>query len=237
MCGICGAVTGDSGGLPDADGLKRMCDTLTHRGPDDEGQIILAQAALGMRRLSIIDLNTGHQPLSNEDGTIWIVFNGEIYNYKDLRKELIALGHRFKTQSDTETIVHGYEAWGTGVCKKLNGIFGFAIWDDTEKRLVLGRDHLGVKPLYYYLDDSKLVFGSEIKAILSCPGIRRTIDFQALDHFLTFEYIPAPESIFKEIRKLESGHALVWQDGRTRIERYWTLSPREDAWKEGDAAE
>lgn len=237
MCGICGIIYADPERKPDPSVLKSMCDTLVYRGPDDEGTYAAFQAGLGMRRLSIIDLNTGHQPLSNEDGTLWIVFNGEIYNFKELRNSLVSLGHRFRTQSDTEVIIHGYEAWGADVCQKLNGIFGFAVWDEKKKSLFLGRDHLGVKPLYYYHDPEKLVFGSEIKAILACPGVRRTLDFQALNHYLTFEYIPAPESIFKEIRKLKPGHCLMWLNNKIEINSYWKLTPHEKAWKEGEASE
>ncbi len=236
MCGICGIAYTDTERRPDPDLLKTMCGTMVHRGPDDEGQIVSGPVGLGMRRLSIIDLNTGHQPVSNEDGSVWIVFNGEIYNFRDLRQELVSLGHVFRTQSDTEVIVHGYEAWGPDVCAKLNGIFGFAVWDDRKKRLVLGRDHVGVKPLYYCHDGERLVFGSEIKAILACPGVGRTLDMHALDHYLTFEYIPAPESIFKEIRKLRPGHRLVWQEGRISIAPYWRLVPQEKNWTREGAA-
>ncbi len=214
-----------------------MYNTLVHRGPDDEGEVVLENVGLGMRRLSIIDLSKGHQPLSNEDGTVWIVFNGEVYNYREIRANLESLGHRFKTTSDTESIVHGYEAWGEGVCERLNGMFGFALWDDREKRLLLARDRLGIKPVYYYQDDEKLVFGSEIKAILQCPEIRKSVDPVALNNYLTFEYIPSPRSIFKEIRKLEPGHWLSWQDGRIRIQPYWRLIPEERPWKEEEAKE
>jgi asparagine synthase (glutamine-hydrolysing) len=237
MCGIAGILYSDPRRTPDPGLLKRMCDTLVHRGPDDEGMIALDAAGLGMRRLSIIDLKTGHQPLSNEDGSVWIVFNGEIYNFRELRAELEAGGHRFRTSSDTEVIVHGYEAWGDAVCEKLNGIFAFALWDRRRRRLFAARDHLGVKPLYWYRDGEKLVFGSEIKAILACPGIHRTLDLDALNQYLTFEYVPSPASIFREIRKLEPGHRLAVEDGAVTIEPYWTYRPEPVRWTEPEARE
>lgn len=235
MCGICGILYWDEKRKPEISRLKRMCDTLVHRGPDDEGQIVLGSVGLGMRRLSIIDLCTGHQPLSNEDGTVWIVFNGEIYNYREMRADLEKMGHQFRTASDTESIVHGYETWGQGVCEKLNGMFGFAIWDRRGKKLLLARDRLGIKPLYYYQDKEKLVFGSEIKAILQYPGISKSVDPTALNNYLTFEYIPSPRSIFKEIRKLEPGKWLVSHDGRIYTKSYWKLQPNENRWKAGEA--
>jgi asparagine synthase (glutamine-hydrolysing) len=237
MCGICGMLHFDSARKPDPAALKRMCNVITHRGPDDEGQIVIDSAGLGMRRLSIIDLTTGHQPLANEDRSVWIVFNGEIYNFQELRSELDKLGHRFATKSDTEVIVHGYETWGEAVCERLNGIFAFAIWDRKRRKLVLARDHVGVKPMYYYRDADKLVFGSEIKSILQCPDIRKTLDPDSLNQYLTYEYIPSPSSIFKEIRKLEPGHWLTLKDGNIRIQRYWNYIPKPEAWDEKSASE
>ncbi len=236
MCGICGIVYKDKR-QPEMGDLRRMCDTLRHRGPDAEGQKILGPAGLGMRRLSIIDLVTGDQPLSNEDTTVWIVFNGEIYNFQEIRGELEQKGHRFATKSDTESIVHGYEEWGELVCQRLNGMFGFAIWDSGKKRLVLARDRLGIKPVYYYEDDEKLVFGSEIKAILQCPDVHRNLDINALNNYLTFEYIASPRSIFKEIRKLEPGHTLVMENGKCRTQAYWELRPEEKPWRFQDASD
>ena len=235
MCGICGVVYRDRQRKPVESSLKAMCDTIIHRGPDDEGRVVLGQAGLGMRRLSIIDLDTGHQPLSNENETAWIVFNGEIYNFKDIRRELAAGGHHFRTATDTESIVHGYEMWGAGVCERLNGMFGFALWDRNTETLLMARDRLGIKPLYYYEDDEKLVFGSEIKAILKYPGVHRELDPQALNHFLTFEYIPAPRSIFKHIRKLLPGHWMMWQAGKKTVRSYWTLEPEERPLSEEEA--
>ena len=214
-----------------------MSDVIVHRGPDDEGQVILGPFGLGMRRLSIIDLSTGHQPIANEDRSVWIVFNGEIYNFRELRSELEKLGHRFGTQSDTEVIVHGYETWGEDVCARLNGIFAFALLDQKKKWLLLARDHVGVKPMYYYRDSEKLAFGSEIKSILKCPNIRKSIDVDSLNQYLTFEYVPSPSSIFKEIRKLEPGHCLILQDGKIRIHRYWNFIPQPKAWDENSASE
>jgi asparagine synthase (glutamine-hydrolysing) len=237
MCGICGILYKDAERRVDASTLRQMCDTMVHRGPDDEGHIVLNHVGLGMRRLAIIDLSTGHQPLTNEEKTVWIVFNGEIYNYRELRTQLEKAGHRFKTSSDTESIVHGYESWGKAVCEKLNGMFGFAIWDENERMLMLARDRLGIKPLYYYQDDEKLVFGSEIKAILQCHGIRRRVDLSALDNYLTFEYIPSPRSIFQDIRKLEPGHILVWKDNELTTRPYWNLIPQEKPYTKDEAGQ
>lgn len=235
MCGICGFVVHQPQHRPDRSVLQRMCQTLVHRGPDDEGQILMDSVGLGMRRLSVIDLVTGHQPLSNEDGKIWIVFNGEIYNFLELREELISLGHIFRTKTDTETIVHGYEQWGEDVLKRLNGMFAFALWDEQKKRLLLARDHIGIKPLYWYKDENQLVFGSEIKAILQYPGIHCSVDLKALSRYLTFEYIPSPFSIFKEIRKLEPGSRLILENQSIRIESYWDCEPKPYPWKEKEA--
>jgi asparagine synthase (glutamine-hydrolysing) len=237
MCGICGLAYFDQGRSPDPAVLKRMCDTLVHRGPDDEGQAVMDSVGLGMRRLSIIDLKTGHQPLSNEDASVWIVFNGEIYNFRELRAELEARGHRFRTAADTESIVHGYEEWGEAVCERLNGIFAFGLWDRHSHKLLLARDHVGVKPLYVYSDGEKLVFGSELKAVLRSPGVRRTLDLDALNQYLTFEYIPSPASIFREIRKLEPGHWMALQDGAVRFHRYWTYTPHPEPFTEKAAVE
>jgi asparagine synthase (glutamine-hydrolysing) len=234
---VCGLVLFENDRKPDVQVLKRMCDTIAHRGPDDEGQIVLGRCALGMRRLSIIDLKTGHQPLANEDESLWIVFNGEIYNFRELRAVLVGLGHRFRTNADTEVIVHGYESWGEAVCERLNGIFAFALWDTKRKRLFLARDHVGVKPMYYYRDSEKFVFGSEIKSILKCPDIRKTLDPDSLNQYLTFEYVPSPASIFREIRKLEPGYWLSLQDGGIRLSRYWTFVPEQEPWTEAAASE
>lgn len=223
MCGISGIVYHHQHRPVSVQDLRSMCDTLVHRGPDDEGFFVERNVGLGMRRLSIIDLVSGHQPISNENGRVWIVFNGEIYNYPELRKDLEQKGHTFTTNSDTESIVHAYEEYGEECVKRLNGMFAFAIWDGREQRLLLARDRLGVKPLYYFFDDRCLVFGSELKAVLAHRAVPREIDPEALDNFLTFEYIPAPLSIFQGVKKLLPGHMLVLQEGKVSIHPYWQL--------------
>ena len=225
MCGIAGIF--DLSGHSDpqrADILVRMTRTLVHRGPDDEGYRVDGPVGLGFRRLSIIDLAGGHQPLSNEDGTVWIIFNGEIYNYPDLTHTLEAKGHVFRTQSDTEAIVHAYEEWGTACLEQFRGMFAFAIWDQRQQRLFLARDRLGKKPLYYALVGNTLIFGSENKALLAYPGIDRTLDVEALSDYFSLLYIPAPKSIFRQVRKLPAGHyVLATRDG-VAVRRYWDVS-------------
>jgi asparagine synthase (glutamine-hydrolysing) len=223
MCGIAGIVYNDRSRPVALDDVKRMCGTLIHRGPDDEGFFVKRNVGLGMRRLKVIDLITGHQPISNEDGSIWIVFNGEIYNYPEIRGDLEQKGHKFATHTDTETIVHAYEEYGDDCVAKLNGMFAFAIWDGRSEKLLLARDRIGVKPLYYYFDGNRLVFGSELKAILQCHDIPRSVDSEALDAFLTFEYIPAPLSIFSAVKKLAAGHVLILQRGEISTRQYWDL--------------
>ena len=223
MCGITGVVYHDAHRSADVAQIRRMCNTLVHRGPDDEGFYVEGNAGLGMRRLSIIDLVTGHQPISNEDGSVWIVFNGEIYNFPELRRELEQKGHEFSTDTDTETIVHAYEEYGEACVQKLNGMFAFAIWDRRNHKLLLARDRLGIKPLYYFANDRCLVFGSELKAILECGEVPRDLNRQALDIFLAFEYVPAPMSMFNGINKLPAGHILVLQDGRVSVKEYWDV--------------
>ena len=226
MCGIAGFVDGPAVAAPldlasRQSLLQRMCDVIRHRGPDDEGIRVTDGTALGMRRLSIIDLSTGHQPIFNEDRTIWTVFNGEIYNFRELREQLLALGHRFYTATDTEVIVHAYEQWGDDAVAQLRGMFGLAIWDSRTQTLLLARDRMGIKPLYYAEAGGRLYFGSEIKSLLSSPDVPREIDFDALDHYLSFLYTPRDGSIFRGIRKLPPGHLLLWQRGRAVVRRYW----------------
>lgn len=205
-----------------------MTATLFHRGPDDEGLFSQPGVGLGVRRLSIIDVEGGHQPLTNETGKVWVAQNGEIYNFLDIRAELEASGHSFRTRSDTEVIAHSYEEWGLDFLEKLRGMFALAVWDQAKKRLILARDRVGVKPLYYcLLPDGTLIFGSEIKAILAYPGVPREIDLEALDLFLTLEYIPAPFSIFKAIKKLPAAHYLIFEGGELRLQPYWSLNPEE----------
>ncbi len=237
MCGICGVTYFDRERNVLEPEVKSMCDVIRHRGPDDEGWITKGNYGIGMRRLSIIDLFTGRQPISNEDGSIWIVFNGEIYNHVELRDELIKKGHKFQTKCDTEAIVHAYEEYGEECPKKLNGMFGFAILDLRKRILFLARDRLGIKPLYYYHDSRKFAFGSELKSILQVPNIPREVDLRALDLFLTFEYIPSPYSIFQGIRKLPPGHSLTLKDGRINIKEYWDLNFDEKEVPEGELCE
>jgi asparagine synthase (glutamine-hydrolysing) len=242
MCGIAGFVEAAAARPIDSDGrgrlVRSMCDAIRHRGPDDHGVWVGDGAAIGMRRLSIIDLATGHQPIHNEDSTVWIVFNGEIYNYRELRAELEEGGHRFYTATDTETIVHAYEEWGPGAIGRLRGMFGLAIWDARERTLLLARDRVGIKPLHYAEAGGRLYFGSEIKALLAAPDVPRDLDLDALDHYLSFLYTPRDRSIFRAVRKLPPGHLLIWRDGRTRVERYWQL-PAEEPFRgsEADAVE
>ncbi|OQX88731.1 asparagine synthase (glutamine-hydrolyzing) [candidate division KSB1 bacterium 4484_87] len=228
MCGICGVVHTNFDQRVEENQIRRMTDAIVHRGPDDEGIYVKPEVGLGMRRLSIIDLVTGKQPISNESGDVWIVFNGEIYNHHELRKELIARGHRFATKTDTESIVHAYEEYGEQCVEKLNGMFAFAIWDERKKSLFVARDRIGIKPLYYFFDKKRFIFGSEIKSILQAGEVPRRIDLQALDNFLTFEYIPAPLSIFQDIRKLPPGQTLTLKANEVYLRSYWNLRMNSD---------
>src|ERR1700733_8923842 len=223
MCGICGKLMLGRGETVSPALVKAMADTIEHRGPDDYGYYVSGPIGLGFRRLAIIDLNSGHQPLSNEDGTIWIVFNGEIYNYQELRKFLLSKGHVFKTQTDTEVIVHLYEELGPQCLEKLRGMFAFAIWDENKKTLLLARDRVGIKPLYYSLTDEAIVFGSEIKAILADPSINRELAPEIIDRFLTFLYVPGEETLLKGVRKLAPGHYLLVRNGKAELRQYWDL--------------
>src|SRR5215469_2121435 len=224
MCGICGKLmlAGDATVSPAL--VKAMADTIYHRGPDDDGYYVSGPVGLGFRRLSIIDLQRGHQPVSNEDGTVQIIFNGEIYNYQELREFLLTKDHVFKTHSDTEVIVHLYEELGPQCLEKLRGMFGFAIWDEKNKSLLLARDRVGIKPLYYFVSDKSLVFGSEIKAILADPSVSREIAPEMIDRFLTFLYVPGQETLLKNVHKLMPGHYLLARDGKVVIRQYWDLS-------------
>ena len=221
MCGICGYF-GDGARLP-GDALERMNRTLERRGPDDSGVFQAPGVGLAMRRLSIIDLAGGRQPIHNEDATVWVVFNGEIYNYRELRAELLRRGHRFETNSDTEVIVHLYEEHGDGFVQHLRGMFAFALWDAPRKRGLIVRDRLGIKPLFYVEAKGALLFGSEIKAVMASGIVGRDLDYQALDAFFTYTYIPAPLTIYRNVRKLEPGHLLVWEEGRAEKRCYWDL--------------
>lgn len=222
MCGIVGQV---SHSHPiDAALLRRMCGRIQHRGPDDEGFYLAPTVGLGMRRLSVIDVAGGHQPQCNEDGTIWIIFNGEIYNFRELYTELQAKGHRFKTRSDTEAIVHLYEEMGEQCVTRLNGMFAFALWDAPRQRLLLARDRLGKKPIHYVQTPQGLFFASEIAALLENPAIERRLNPLALAQYLRLWYAPAPLTMFEGIFKLPPAHILINERGQTRLERYWDVS-------------
>lgn len=221
MCGICGKYSDSAVELEE---VKRMAQVISHRGPDDEGYYINAPIGLGHRRLSIIDLDTGKQPISNEDNTIWIVYNGEIYNFPILKDELERKGHRFKTHTDTEVIVHLYEEMGEKCVEKLSGMFAFAIWDEKEQKLFLARDRIGQKPLFYMQNGKSFLFGSEVKSILAADEVSREIDFEAIHHYLSLRFIPAPLTMFKNIKKLPAGHYLVYKNGKSGVYRYWDVS-------------
>jgi asparagine synthase (glutamine-hydrolysing) len=240
MCGIAGQFNFARLDEPvDADVIRRMADSIAHRGPDDDGYLIDGPLGLGFRRLSIIDLALGHQPMCDTERTVWVVFNGEIYNFQELRAELEQDGHRFQTNSDTEVIVHGYKQWGTDVFGRLNGMFGLAIWDTRRRRLVIARDAMGIKLVYYRTAGGRLTFGSEIRAILSAEDASPSIDPTALNLFLKFRYTPSPLTIFSGIRKLAPGTMLVVEDGDCREERWYRYSPVPfpDSYTEEDAAE
>jgi asparagine synthase (glutamine-hydrolysing) len=224
MCGIAGIIHFAQDAQVDAGVLRRMCGVMAHRGPDDDGLYLNGRVGLGMRRLSIVDLATGHQPISNEDGSVWIVFNGEIYNHAAPREQLIARGHRYRTQSDTETIVHLYEEYGRECVQHLRGMFAFAIWDASRRKLLLARDRLGIKPLYYRLSPDSLLFGSEIKVILAHPDMRPEFHRAALPEYLAFGYLSSAETFYGGIRKLMPGHTLELEEsGEVHIEPYWDL--------------
>jgi len=225
MCGIAGIVHSDPARFVSPEPIRAMCDTLVHRGPDHFGYRVQGQMGIGMRRLSIIDLQTGEQPIANENETVWIVFNGEIYNYQDLRKDLKAKGHRFRTTSDTEVIVHLYEELGEHCVQRLRGMFAFAIWDVRQHRMLLARDRLGIKPLYYAEIPEGLLFASELKALLTHPGICRDLNAEAMWEYFTHLCIPGDLSIFQNIKKLPAAHVLTYQHGQTRVSRYWHIQP------------
>jgi asparagine synthase (glutamine-hydrolysing) len=223
MCGICGIYNLDLEPLKTPGIIDRMSAQIKHRGPDSEGKFLRPHLALAIRRLSIIDLETGDQPLSNETGEISLVFNGEIYNYRELRKDLLKRGHQFKTQSDGEVIAHLYEDKGADFVNRLNGMFAIALWDERANRLVLARDRAGEKPLYYWLQDSTLVFGSEIKTILQYPGVSRRLDPEALSQYFFYGYFPTPRSVFDDIKKLPAAHLMVVENHEMHIKSYWRM--------------
>src|SRR6202167_2551232 len=229
MCGICGIFYPDPRRHAERDTLAAMNAQIVHRGPDDDGFFVEGNVGLAMRRLSIIDLETGHQPISNEDHRLWIVYNGEIYNHQQLRAELQARGHQYRTRSDTETILHLYEEYGAECVKHLRGMFAFAIWDRRERRLFIARDRLGIKPLYYRYDAGTFLFGSEIKTILAYPGVKAEFNRGTLAEYLAFGYLSGAETMYSGIQKLPPGHTLaIGEHGQLTIARYWDLSVTAD---------
>ena len=222
MCGITGIVRTDGAPI-DRDLLARMNQAIGHRGPDEDGFYFDDGVGLAMRRLAIIDLKSGQQPIHNADRTAWIVFNGEIYNYRDLRKELEFRGHRFYTDSDTEAIIHAYDEYGTDCPRYLRGMFALAIWDTRDKSLFLARDRVGKKPLLYAQVNGQLIFGSEFMALLQYPDISREVNYEAIHHYLSFICVPAPLTAYQHIRKLEPGHSLRWKNGEIELNRYWQI--------------
>ena len=225
MCGIAGILEFGQGERANSAALREMCRVITHRGPDDAGTFIDGPIGLGHRRLSIVDLAGGHQPMSDPQKTVWVIFNGEIYNYKELRAELLGKGYEFRTNSDTEVIIHGYKEWGTDVFNHLNGMFGLAIWDAPNERLVIARDAMGIKLIYYRLADGQLTFGSEIRAILAAGDSKPEVDPIAVNLFLKFRYTPSPYTILKGVRKLAPGTLLVVENGKCREKRWYNFIP------------
>src|SRR5712691_6803713 len=223
MCGIAGFIDAERSRENAEQLIDRMCQVIRHRGPDDQGVWVGDGVALGTRRLSIIDLAGGHQPIFNEDQSILVILNGEIYNYCELQKELQERGHYFRTNSDTEAIVHAYEEYGDDCVKHLRGMFTFAIWDRNRQRLLAARDRFGKKPLNYYWDGQRLIFGSEIKSILEA-GIPREINSIALDEYLVYRYVPTPNTLFQKVMKLPAAHILTYEDGQISIKCYWDIS-------------
>src|SRR5229473_2290170 len=229
MCGICGMFFPEPRKRVDSEILARMNGKIVHRGPDDGGFFVERNVGLAMRRLSIIDVQTGHQPLANEDESLWIVYNGEVYNHQQLRMEMEAAGHRYRTKSDTETVVHLYEQYGRDCVKHLRGMFAFAIWDRRKRKLFVARDRLGIKPLYYRYGEGAFLFGSEIKTLLSYPGVSAELNPNGLAEYLAFGYLSGEDTMFRGIRKLLPGHTLeLDENGKLSIEPYWDLTVSAD---------
>jgi asparagine synthase (glutamine-hydrolysing) len=229
MCGINGLFYFDPSRRVAEDAVNRMREVSRHRGPDDHGTYLSGNVGLGFNRLSIIDLSGGHQPMCNEDGTVWIVFNGEIYNFASLHDDLVSRGHRFRTRSDTETIVHAWEEFGEQCVGMLRGMFAFVIWDERRQLLFAARDRLGIKPFYYYEDKERFAFASEVKSLLELPGVPREIDPAAVGEFLRRRYVIAPNTILRGVRKLEPGHTIRVNAKGSAIERYWDVPPESSA--------
>ena len=238
MCGICGLVTAD-GSAVEREAVGRMTDALAHRGPDDSGCYFdpAGRAGLGFRRLSIIDLSaTGHQPMTDETGRLWLIYNGEIYNYQPLRQELIDLGHEFRSSADSEVVLHGFQEWGPAVVKRLRGMFAYALWDEQTGELHAARDRLGIKPLVYYWDGKRFLFGSEIKSILAAPEVNTELDRSALWDYFTYLYVPTPKTAYRYIRKLPPGHTLRFAaNGEPVVEEYWDVEFGEWRLENGDS--
>ena len=226
MCGIAGWFD-PAGRTPEPAWLEAAGSAMAHRGPDDTGTLIEPGVGLAFRRLSIVDLALGHQPLSNEDGTVWIAYNGEVYNHAELRRDLESRGHRYRTRSDTESIVHAYEEWGEGCVERLRGMFAFAIWDRPRKRLFVARDRLGIKPLYLARAGSAFVFASEIKALFAFPGVPRAVHTPGLAEHLTLRYVASPRTLFQGIDKLRPGHHRTHDATGVTERRYWQV----EAWE------
>jgi asparagine synthase (glutamine-hydrolysing) len=225
MCGICGVF--DFRGDPvDRELIEKMANAIAHRGPDGDGHFVRGRIGLGHRRLSIIDIEGGAQPISDATGDVVVIFNGEIYNFVELRKELEAYGHEFRTRSDTEVILHGYAQWGVDCVTRFNGMFAFALWDESRQQLFLARDHLGVKPLYYARVGHRFLFGSEIKALIVSPECPRSVNIQSLAQLFTLRYVPSPNTMFDGIHKIPPGHRMLVDASGVRLERYWSCTPR-----------
>jgi asparagine synthase (glutamine-hydrolysing) len=223
MCGICGKLNFDRQEPVEPQLLHRMMDLIRHRGPDGSGEYCAGSIGLGHRRLSIIDLSTGDQPMCSEDGTVWVVYNGEIYNFLDLRTDLLARGHKFKSSTDTEVIIHLYEELGPDAVSHFRGMFAFALWDERKQLLLLARDRVGIKPLYYTNTGNALVFGSEMKSLLADPSVERRVNLRAVDRFMSYNYLPGNETMFEGVFKLEPGHFLMVLDGHIKKRQYWDL--------------
>ncbi len=235
MCGICGQYNFKDHKPVIPETIKAMTQAIAHRGPDDEGFFVSGSLGFGFRRLSIIDLAAGHQPMSDREQSVWVVFNGEIYNFPELRRELEAFGHIFRTRSDTEVIIHGYKQWGAEVLNHLNGMFGLAIWDARRKKLILARDAMGIKLLYYRVEAGAVLFGSELRAILAALPQRPTVDVSALNQLLRYSYTPSPMTLYQGVRKLAPGTMAVFENGGWRVERWYTFRPQHFAPPKTDA--
>ena len=228
MCGFAGYIAKEGDGEQFKNDLINMMDSIKHRGPDDAGTHIDDMAGLGFRRLSIIGITNGKQPMYNEDKTIVVTFNGEIYNYQSIKEELISKGHIFKTDADTEVLVHGYEEYGVSILQKLRGMYAFAVWDRANKKMFIARDIFGIKPMYYTKTDDEFVFGSEIKALLKFPTVKKELNREALESYLSFQYSVLNETFFKGIFRLPPAHYIIWEDGKYEVKRYYSPEFKED---------